>query len=74
MNQPDGFIDPHGGFRNLKSYQMSEIVYDGTTVFFVTAGSTAAPAPMIKWCRPPEAASRTLPRAAWLPAHLKNSG
>ena len=33
MNQPDGFIDPHGGFRNLKSYQMSEIVYDGTVVF-----------------------------------------
>jgi len=21
MNQPDGFIDAHGGFRNLKSYQ-----------------------------------------------------
>ena len=33
MNQPDGVIDPHGGFRNLKSYQMSEIVYDGTTAF-----------------------------------------
>jgi restriction system protein len=33
MNQPDGFIDPHGGFRNIKSYQMSEIVYDGTTAF-----------------------------------------
>ncbi len=33
MNQPDGFIDPHGGFRNLKSYQMSEIVFDGTAVF-----------------------------------------
>jgi restriction system protein len=33
MNQPDGFIDPHGGFRNLKSYQMSEIVYDATAVF-----------------------------------------
>jgi hypothetical protein len=29
----DGFIDPHGGFRNLKSYQMSEIVYDATMVF-----------------------------------------
>jgi hypothetical protein len=28
MNQTDGFIDPHGGFRDLKSYQMSEIVYD----------------------------------------------
>jgi four helix bundle suffix protein len=33
MTQPDGFIDPHGGFRNLKSYQMSEIVYDATVVF-----------------------------------------
>ena len=33
MNQPDGFIDAHGGFRNLKSYQMSEIVYDATVVF-----------------------------------------
>ena len=33
MNQPGGFIDPHGGFRNLKSYQMSEIVYDATVVF-----------------------------------------
>ena len=29
----NSFIDPHGGFRNLKSYQMSEIVYDGTVVF-----------------------------------------
>ena len=33
MNQSGGFIDPHGGFRNLKSYQMSEIVYDATVVF-----------------------------------------
>jgi len=23
MNQPDGFIDPHGGFRSLKSYQIN---------------------------------------------------
>jgi len=29
----DGFIDPHGGFRNLKSYQMAEIVYDATVAF-----------------------------------------
>ncbi|CAB1060513.1 hypothetical protein D1BOALGB6SA_5279 [Olavius sp. associated proteobacterium Delta 1] len=27
MNRTDGFIDPHGGFRGLKSYQMAEIVY-----------------------------------------------
>lgn len=33
MNQTSGFIDPHGGFRNLKSYQMAEIVYDATVVF-----------------------------------------
>ena len=33
MNQSDGFIDPHGGFRNLKSFQMAEIVYDGTVAF-----------------------------------------
>lgn len=26
-------ITPHGGYRNLKSFQMAEIVYDGTVVF-----------------------------------------
>lgn len=26
-------IPPHGGFRDLKSYQMAEIVYDATAVF-----------------------------------------
>jgi restriction system protein len=29
---PD-LIPPHGGYRDLKSYQMSEIVHDGTVVF-----------------------------------------
>jgi len=33
MKQRDGTVDPHGGFRNLISYQMSEIVYDATVVF-----------------------------------------
>lgn len=28
-----GLIPPHGGYRDLKSYQMSEIVYDATVVF-----------------------------------------
>jgi hypothetical protein len=27
MKSSGAFIDPHGGFRSLKSYQMSEIVY-----------------------------------------------
>jgi restriction system protein len=26
-------IPPHGGYRDLQSYQMAEIVFDGTTVF-----------------------------------------
>ena len=32
-NNAKSFIDPHGGFRDLKSYQMAEIVYDATVVF-----------------------------------------
>lgn len=31
----EGFIPPHGGYRNLFSYQKSEIIYDGT-VYFTT--------------------------------------
>ncbi len=38
MNQPDGFIDPHGGFRELKSYQMSEIVYIGRQIELMARG------------------------------------
>jgi len=26
-------IPPHGGYRNLKSYQTAEIIYDATAVF-----------------------------------------
>jgi len=28
-----GFIPPHGGYNDLKSYQMSILVYDGTVKF-----------------------------------------
>jgi four helix bundle suffix protein len=31
-DRPD-LIPPHGGYQDLKSYQMSEIVHDGTVVF-----------------------------------------
>jgi four helix bundle suffix protein len=37
-NSPDhqeGFIPPHGGYRNLYGYQKAEIIYDGT-VYFTT--------------------------------------
>src|SRR5713101_7750559 len=30
---PDGFIPPHGGFKNLLSYQKALIVYDATVHF-----------------------------------------
>jgi len=30
---PPQLIPPHGGYRELKSYQMAEIVYDATIVF-----------------------------------------
>jgi restriction system protein len=33
MNAQDRFIDPHGGYRKLKSYQTAEYVYDGTVAF-----------------------------------------
>ena len=33
MNSANSFIDAHRGFRSLKSYQMSEIVHDGTVRF-----------------------------------------
>ncbi len=40
--QPTKPVAPHGGYRKLKSYQMAEIVYDGTVAFcerFVAARS-----------------------------------
>lgn len=30
---PPALIPPHGGYQNLKSYQMSEIIYDATVAF-----------------------------------------
>jgi hypothetical protein len=33
MNEHPGIIGPHGGYRNLKSYQTAEIVHDATVKF-----------------------------------------
>ena len=33
MNAEEKIITPHGGYKKLKSYQMSEIVYDATVKF-----------------------------------------
>ena len=32
-NNPDGFIPPHGGYESTQSFQMSQLVYDGTVKF-----------------------------------------
>lgn len=32
-NNPPNLIPPHGGYRDLQSYKMSEIVYDATVAF-----------------------------------------
>ncbi len=32
-NNAEGFIPKHGGYRNLITYQKSEIIYDGTVYF-----------------------------------------
>jgi restriction system protein len=32
-SKPESLIPPHGGYRDLRSYQMAEIVFDATMVF-----------------------------------------
>ena len=33
LQNTNGFIPTHGGYKNLKSYQKAEIIYDGTVYF-----------------------------------------
>ena len=33
MENQEGFIPKHGGYRNLLTYQKAEIIYDGTVYF-----------------------------------------
>src|SRR5512136_2619998 len=33
MPQEGGLIPPHGGYRNLRSFQCAQLVYDATIVF-----------------------------------------
>ncbi|HEY8933362.1 MAG TPA: four helix bundle suffix domain-containing protein, partial [Rariglobus sp.] len=33
MSSPDGFLPPHGNYRELKSYQKAEVIYDITHRF-----------------------------------------
>ena len=63
---PPSLIPPHGGYRDLKSYQMAEIVFDATMAFcdrFVT--DCPARGPLTRWCRRRGAVSKTSRREAW---------
>ena len=33
INNKEGFIPTHGGYRNLITYQKAEVIYDGTIYF-----------------------------------------
>ncbi|HXE96162.1 MAG TPA: hypothetical protein VN642_07145 [Dongiaceae bacterium] len=33
MTTPSSTLRPHGGYRNLRSFQVTEIIYDGTVSF-----------------------------------------
>lgn len=60
-------IEAHGGYQNLKSYQMTKIVYDATVAFcnrLIDKRSRTHD----KMVQPPGAASRISPKGAWRPA------
>jgi len=69
-SSPNGFIPPHGGYQNLMSYQMAEIVYDAT-VYFVINILINFQEPMIKWCKQQGVENKILQKAAWHRALLK---
>jgi restriction system protein len=53
-------IPPHGGFRDLQSYQMAEIVFDATVVFcnrFINRRSRTHD----KWCKRSGAENKITP-------------
>jgi restriction system protein len=33
MNEPERIIQPHGGYRKLRSFQVAQVVYDATVIF-----------------------------------------
>jgi hypothetical protein len=48
MNEPEKLMPPHGGYRHLKSFQVSQLVYDVTVRFcdryyFLNSKSTGSP-------------------------------
>jgi hypothetical protein len=63
MSERESLIPKHGGYRNLKSFQVAQLVYD-VTVRFCDRLLRNAAAPMTKWFRQPEAECRTSPKAA----------
>jgi len=64
-------IPPHGGYQKLKSYQMSEIAYDATTIFcdrFIDRLRALT----IRWFKQRVAANKTLQKGAWYRARPRS--
>ena len=64
-------IPPHGGYRDLQSYKMAEIVYDATVVFcdrFINRRSRTHDQ-MVQAAR---SGKQNIAKAVWLQAPLKN--
>ena len=55
----NGFIPAHGGYRQLLSYQKSEIIYDGT-VHFCKNFFRNMTEPLARWFRQLVPANKTL--------------
>ena len=63
MTTSEPLIPKHGGYRELKSFQVAQLVYD-VTVRFCDRYIDRAAAPTIRWCRRRGRACRISPKAA----------
>ena len=59
---PHTFLPQHGHYRNLRVYQVTEIIYD-ITYYSPIVSCPRATVPLTRWCSRHARASRTLPRA-----------
>jgi hypothetical protein len=68
--EPHSLIPPHGGYRELQSYKMAEIVFDATVVFcgrFIDRRSRTHDQ-MVQAAR---SGKQNMPRAVWPPEPLR---
>ena len=69
-NNSSPLIYTHGGYRKLKSFQISQLAYD-VTVRFCNRYIEKRSRTHDQMCKPPVRAFKISPRAVRLPEHLK---